>query len=53
MEDLLQEYVYEDVMHLLIWGQLPTPEQKTNTRNIMSKAAVPPQSVVDVITAFP
>lgn len=40
-------------MHLLIWGQLPTLEQKIQFRRSMARAAAPPQSVVDVISAFP
>jgi citrate synthase len=40
-------------MHLLIWGKLPTLEQKIQFRRSMARAAAPPQSVVDVISAFP
>lgn len=40
-------------MHLLIWGALPSLEQKENARAVMYKAAVPPESVVKVIEAFP
>jgi hypothetical protein len=40
-------------MHLIVWGALPTQEQKDDVRATMGKAAVPPQSVRDVIAAFP
>ena len=53
IEDLFREYVYEDVMHLLIWGSLPSLKQKQNIRITMSQAAVPPKTVIDVISAFP
>ena len=53
IEDLFHNYVYEDVMHLLIWGALPTSEQKEKARTTIFNASVPPQSVVEVIYAFP
>ena len=53
IEDLFRDYVYEDVMHLVIWGQIPTLKQKEEARVFLSDAAIPPKSVVDVISAFP
>lgn len=53
IEDLFRDYVYEDIMHLVIWGQVPTLKQKEDARVFMGEAAIPPQSVVDVISAFP
>ena len=40
-------------MHLLIWGVLPSSEQKADVRTVMSQAAIPPQTVANVISAFP
>lgn len=53
IEHLFREYDYEDVMHLIIWGRLPFEKDKDYARVIMGEAATPPQSVVDVISAFP
>jgi hypothetical protein len=40
-------------MHLLIWGALPSLKQKEDVRAVMSQAAIPPETVVKVISAFP
>lgn len=40
-------------MHLVIWGRLPLQKDKDYARVVMGEAAIPPQSVVDVISAFP
>ena len=40
-------------MHLLIWSKLPSPIEKSKLRKTFASAAVPPQSVVNVIQAFP
>lgn len=53
IEHLFREYDYEDVMHLIIWGQLPSEKEKRYARIVMGEATTPPQSVVDVISAFP
>ncbi|KAI0178896.1 putative citrate synthase [Hypoxylon sp. FL1284] len=53
IEGLFHEYIYEDVMHLIIWGHLPNQKEKDNVRETMSEAMNPPQSVKDVISAFP
>ena len=53
IEDLFQNNDYEEVMHLLIWGHLPSPEEKSTLRQALAQAMVAPQCVVDVIRAFP
>ncbi|KAH9885882.1 putative citrate synthase [Xylariomycetidae sp. FL2044] len=53
IETLFHDYVYEDVMHLIIWGYLPTEAQKSQIRISMGKAMSPPESVVKVISSFP
>ncbi len=53
IEQLFRDYVYEDVMHLLVWGHLPSQAEKDHIRAGMSHAMNPPESVVKVISAFP
>ncbi|KAI0009462.1 putative citrate synthase [Xylariaceae sp. FL0662B] len=53
IEGLFHEYGYEDVMHLIIWGHLPSQQQKEHVREAMGKAMSPPKSVMDVISSFP
>ncbi|KAI0103490.1 putative citrate synthase [Daldinia grandis] len=53
IEILFHQYVYEDIMHLIIWGSIPTQQKKDHVREVMSNAMNPSQSVKDVISAFP
>ncbi|KAI1112529.1 citrate synthase [Nemania sp. NC0429] len=53
IQQLFQEYVYEDVMHLLIWGHLPSQAEKDHVRAGMAHAMNPPESVVKVLSGFP
>ncbi|KAI1464219.1 putative citrate synthase [Daldinia caldariorum] len=53
IESLFHEYVYEDIMHLIIWGSIPTQQQKNHVREVMSNAMEPSQTVKDVISSFP
>lgn len=53
IEDLFKDYVYEDIMHLLIWGDIPTEAKKQETRAIMGKAGVPTERMRKVIESFP
>ncbi|KAI1414018.1 putative citrate synthase [Hypoxylon sp. FL1857] len=53
IESIFHQYVYEDVMHLIIWGSIPTQQQKDQVRQTMARAMNPPQSVKDVISSFP
>ena len=39
-------------MHLLIWGKLPTPEQKKSLRRKLAAEMKPLPSVVNVIQSF-
>lgn len=52
IESLFHQYVYEDIMHLIIWGSIPTQQQKDHVREVMSVAMNPSQSVKDVISSF-
>ncbi|KAI1425146.1 citrate synthase [Xylaria sp. FL1777] len=53
IQQLFSNYVYEDVMHLLVWGHLPSQEEKDHVRAGMANAMNPPESVAKVISAFP
>ncbi|KAJ2993393.1 hypothetical protein NUW58_g1855 [Xylaria curta] len=53
IQQLFHNYEYEDIMHLIIWGHLPSQAEKDNVRAEMSQAMSPPDSVVRVISAFP
>jgi citrate synthase len=53
IEQLFHDCVYEDVMHLIIWGKLPQQQQKDEVRAAMNKAMTPTPSVIDVISSFP
>ncbi|KAI0485176.1 citrate synthase [Xylariaceae sp. FL0804] len=53
IDELFHNNDYEEVMHLLIWGTLPTPEQKTSLRRRLASHMKAPQPVRDAIKAFP
>ena len=53
IEDLFRDYDFDTTMYLLIWGHLPTPEEKERFEYSMAAAASPPQAVVDAIRALP
>lgn len=49
---LFENHDYEEVAHLLIWGNLPTPEQKRTFRANMAKEMVPDPSVMRAVRSF-
>lgn len=53
IERLFRDHVYEDVMHLIMSGHIPTQQEKESFRTLFSNAAIPSQTVKDVISAFP
>ncbi|KKA21090.1 Citrate synthase [Rasamsonia emersonii CBS 393.64] len=53
IEDLFHHHDYEEVIHLLIWGKLPTPEQKNTLRRKLAAAMKPYPNVINVIQSFP
>lgn len=53
IEHLFNNNDYEEVVHLLIWGHIPSNEEKTRLRRAFAASAVPPPSVVNVVQAFP
>ncbi|KAI0452104.1 citrate synthase [Xylaria acuta] len=53
IEYLYDNHDYEEVIHLLIWGHLPSNEEKQTLRKKLLAELKAPQSVVDTIHAFP
>ncbi|KAH7183656.1 citrate synthase [Fusarium flagelliforme] len=53
IDELFNNNDYEDVVHLIIWGKLPTKEQKSNLRRKLASYMKAPQAVEDAIKAFP
>ncbi|PYI11618.1 citrate synthase [Aspergillus sclerotiicarbonarius CBS 121057] len=53
IEELFEHNDYEEVIHLLIWGKLPTPVQKQILRQKLVAEMKPHPCVVDVIHSFP
>ncbi|PWY94484.1 citrate synthase [Aspergillus sclerotioniger CBS 115572] len=53
IEELFMHNDYEEVIHLLIWGKLPTPVQKQTLRRKLASEMKPHPCVVDVIRSFP
>ncbi|EGP90157.1 citrate synthase [Zymoseptoria tritici IPO323] len=53
IEHLFDNNDYEEVVHLLIWGHLPSTQEKTKLRKAFAAAATPPRPVVEVVQAFP
>ncbi|KAF9740422.1 hypothetical protein PMIN06_008463 [Paraphaeosphaeria minitans] len=53
IEELFRDHVYEDVMHLILWGALPSEEDKQRGREVMDCVAVPPGQVIKAIESFP
>ncbi|PVI02562.1 citrate synthase [Periconia macrospinosa] len=49
---LFAHHDYEDVTHLLVWGEIPTPDQKLKFRGQIAKRMIPHQSVINAIQAF-
>ena len=51
--DLVGRKGFEDVSFLLIWGHLPSQQERESYRKGLAAAMVPPQMVSDVIQSFP
>ncbi|KAF2994740.1 hypothetical protein E8E14_002404 [Neopestalotiopsis sp. 37M] len=49
---LFTHHDYEDVVHLLIWGILPTLDAKMTFRRKVANCMVPSQSVTNVVQSF-
>lgn len=45
---------YEDIAHLMLWGSVPSPEQKKRLKNDLAIAAHEvPAAVVKTVRSFP
>ncbi|KAF7550217.1 hypothetical protein G7Z17_g5839 [Cylindrodendrum hubeiense] len=53
LDELVEGHDFEDVSHLLIWGRLPSPQEKLDYRLKLATKADPPQCVIDTIKCFP
>ncbi|KAF4509370.1 hypothetical protein G6O67_003548 [Ophiocordyceps sinensis] len=54
IHDLFQKHEYEDVVHLLVWGHLPSAEEKATFRRALAAEMTKiPKSVMDTIRALP
>lgn len=53
IDELFNNNDYEEVMHLLIWGTLPTSEEKTAFRRRLASHMKAPEAVRNAIKAFP
>lgn len=53
IEYLFENHDYEDVLHLLVWGHLPSGAERLAFQRRFASACVPPKHVVEVIKSFP
>ncbi|KAF6823182.1 citrate synthase [Colletotrichum plurivorum] len=53
IEYLFENHNYEDVLHLLVWGHLPSAAERLAFRRRFALACVPPKHAVEVIQSFP
>ncbi|KAF1828253.1 citrate synthase [Decorospora gaudefroyi] len=53
IEDLFHDHDFDSTLHLLLWGRLPTKEEKIAFERRIFEAATPPQEVCDVIRKLP
>jgi citrate synthase len=53
LDQLMKDHVWEEVVYLIIWGLLPTADEQRQFRRTLAAGTVPPQAVVDAVTALP
>lgn len=53
LDDLIENHDFEDVAFLLVWGHLPSQEEKLQFRLKLADRANPPEEVVNTIKCFP
>lgn len=44
---------YEEITHLLVWGNLPTEEQRLELQRNLAKFCVAPPTVRKIIESYP
>ncbi|KAF6811414.1 citrate synthase [Colletotrichum sojae] len=52
IEYLFENHDYEDVLHLLVWGHLPSTAERHAFQRRFALACVPPKHVVQVMQSF-
>ena len=52
ISELAGKKSFEDISYLLIWGHLPSPEERTKYFNELANVPRPSKSVFDVIHSF-
>ena len=53
ISELVGKKQFEDVTFLLIWGHLPSPEERNKYKKDLAVAMAPSQMVTDAINSFP
>lgn len=53
IDQLFHNNSFEEVIHLLIWGELPGSQQAATFSQKLATAANPPQLVKDIVKTFP
>lgn len=53
VEELFHNHSFDSTLYLLIWGHLPTNEEKVEFELNLAKVASPPQEVRNVIRSLP
>ncbi|KAL9614496.1 MAG: hypothetical protein Q9167_001024 [Letrouitia subvulpina] len=51
--DLVTKKGFIDTQYLLLWGHLPSPQEKEKWQRNLASIPRPPKSVFDVIRSFP
>lgn len=53
LDDLVGKYFFNDTAFLLIWGKLPTPEERAKLQADLNSVPLIEDSVMNVIRSFP
>jgi citrate synthase len=53
IQDLVGKAKFVDTAFLLIWGHLPSPEEREKLQRDLNSTSLPCQQVFDVIRTFP
>ena len=53
ISELVGQKQFEDVTFLLVWGHLPSPDERRAYKRDLAAAMAPPKIVVDCISSFP
>lgn len=53
VDELFHHHDYDSTFYLLVWGRLPTPEEKTKFESRLVELSTPPQQVLNAIRSLP